>query len=143
MSLRPLPSSTAKQLQPLFPAIPLSLKRNACTALAADSSYECKTFSFGPTGSETQLTLPLPPSVTQCAGAGQSLSIRCVMVHRSPPPLPLTPSLLPSSYSGDVTAAIAPAAAKRKKATKAASSAAPQAAGAGAGAGATSRRRRL
>ncbi len=131
--------------------MPLSLKRNACTALAADSSYECKTFSFGPTGSETQLTLPLPASVTQCAGAGQSLSIRCVMVHRSPPSLlpplapsflpPLTPSLLPSSYSGDVTAAIAPAAAKRKKATKAAPSAAPQ--DAGAGAGAPSRRRRL
>ena len=76
MSLRPLPSSTAKQLQPPLPALALSLKRNACTALAADSSYASNTFSFGPTGSETQLTLPLPASVTQCAGAGQSLSIR-------------------------------------------------------------------
>jgi hypothetical protein len=100
MSLRPLPSSTAKQLQPLFPAIALSLKRNACTALAADSSYECKAYSFGPTGSETQLTLPLPASVTQCAGAGQSLSIRCAMVHRSPPSLLLSLTLsLPSSQA--------------------------------------------
>ncbi len=76
MSLRPLPLSIVKQLQPSLPSLALSLKRNACTAVAADSSFVSTTFSFGPTGIETQLTLPLPASVAECAVAGQSLSIR-------------------------------------------------------------------
>ena len=78
MSLRPLPSSTAKQLLPPLPSLSLSLKHSSCTATTADSTFTPQTFSFGPTGSETLLTLPLPPAVAQAAGAGQSLNIRCL-----------------------------------------------------------------
>jgi len=134
MSLRPLPSSTAKQLLPPLPSLALNLKHSSCTATAADSTCAPQTFSFGPSGGETQLTLPLPPAVTQGGGAGQSLSIRCLpfyslalarcCVRRNPL----------RSYTREVKAVIAPAATSKHKAIKPAASAAG---------GGSSRKRRL
>ncbi len=77
LSLRPLPSSATKQLLPPLPSLAISLKHDLCISAVANSSYAPQTFSFGPTGVETQLTLPLPNDVAGAHSSGQSLSIRC------------------------------------------------------------------
>lgn len=78
LSLEPLPASTAKQLSPALPAVSFSLRHRVSLPVAADSTYEPKTFFFGPTGSETQLTLPLPCAMADDREGGESLSIRCM-----------------------------------------------------------------
>jgi hypothetical protein len=78
MSLQPLSAAAAKQLMPPLPSLTLSLKDNACVAAVADASFTTQTFPFGPTGTETQLVLPLPGGVLLGQHtAGQSLGIRC------------------------------------------------------------------
>ena len=76
LSLLPIPSSATKHLLPTLLSMALSLKHDACLAAVADSSYTKQTFCFGPTGSETQLTLPPPNG----AAGGQALSITCARI---------------------------------------------------------------
>ncbi len=121
LSLLPLPSSTAKRLLAPLPSLAINMKRSACSTATADSSYAPQNFSFGPTGSEAQLTLPLPKDVADGHGAGQSLSIR-----RAPSCSAALPSrrliFFPAcSYTREVKAVLAPAASKHKAPNKAAS----------------------
>ena len=166
LSLLPIPSSATKHLLPTLLSMALSLKHDACLAAVADSSYTKQTFCFGPTGSETQLTLPLPNGAAGGQSTGQTLSITCARISLAlslpfpPHPHPnlwqylhhacaglrcnlSLPLLSFCSYSREAKAVIAPAEAKHKAFAPKAASSEPLQKAAAASAGGGSRTRRL